>query len=237
MVNHEPAITALLAMVLGYEGYTVQTASAGREALTRAADFRPALMLVDVRLPDIDGHEVLRRLALTGRAAPVIFLSSGTGPADRQDCRQAGRHEYLAKPIDVDDLVARVRSMLERHGLTHRTSSNVLRVAGLEMDDDAHEVRAGGALTDLTPTEYRLLRYLLLNKNQVLTRPQLLDHVWERDLRGDATVLETHICNLRRKLGRGQLLQTVRGLGYVLRDPAQGPHPHTPNSQPAGSSL
>jgi two-component system, OmpR family, response regulator len=220
VVDDEPNITELVAMALRYEGFTVQTAASGRDAVSAVAAFAPALVILDIMLPDIDGIEVLRRLVAQGRKVPIIFLTAKDATEDKVHGLTVGGDDYVTKPFSIEELVARVRVVLRRQaGGEH--DSNRLAFADLEVDEDAHEVRRAGQVIDLTPTEYRLLRYLLVNAGRVLTRAQILDHVWDYDFGGDASVLETYVSYLRRKVDRfpPPLIQTVRGVGYVLRPP------------------
>jgi two-component system OmpR family response regulator len=220
VVDDEPNITELVAMALRYEGFTVQTATSGRDAVSAVAAFAPALVILDIMLPDIDGIEVLRRLVAQGRKVPIIFLTAKDATEDKVHGLTVGGDDYVTKPFSVEELVARVRVVLRRHAGGENGASR-LALADLEVDEDAHEVRRSGQVIDLTPTEYRLLRYLLVNAGRVLTRAQILDHVWDYDFGGDASVLETYVSYLRRKVDRfpPPLIQTVRGVGYVLRPP------------------
>jgi two-component system, OmpR family, response regulator len=221
VVDDEPNITELVAMALRYEGFTVKTAATGRGALTAVSQFSPALVILDVMLPDIDGLEVLKRLNATGHKVPIIFLTAKDATEDKVHGLTVGGDDYVTKPFSVEELVARVRVVLRRHGNSSEPEDGRLTLADLEMDDEGHEVRRNGQVVELTNTEYRLLRYLLVNAGRVLTRSQILDHVWHYDFGGDASVLETYISYLRRKVDRFEpaLLQTVRGVGYVLRAP------------------
>ncbi|HEX6489091.1 MAG TPA: response regulator transcription factor [Candidatus Dormibacteraeota bacterium] len=222
VVDDEPNITELVAMALRYEGFEVRTAGNGRTALSVAAEFRPSLVVLDIMLPDVDGLEVLRRLGDANRRPPVIFLTARDSTEDKVKGLTVGGDDYVTKPFSVEELMARVRVVLRRHGTKEH---DVLRCADLEMDEEAHEVRRGDRMIELTPTEYRLLRYLLVNAGRVLTRSQLLDHVWSYDFGGDSSVLETYVSYLRRKVDNGSapLIQTVRGVGYVLRAPRPQP--------------
>jgi two-component system OmpR family response regulator len=219
VVDDEPNITELVAMALRYEGFTVKTAATGRGALTAVSQFSPSLVILDVMLPDIDGMEVLKRLNSSGTKVPIIFLTARDATEDKVHGLTIGGDDYVTKPFSIEELMARVRVVLRRHGNNADTGRLVL--ADLELDDEAHEVRRAGRVVDLTNTEYRLLRYLLINTGRVLTRSQILDHVWHYDFGGDASVLETYISYLRRKIDRFDppLIQTVRGVGYVLRTP------------------
>jgi two-component system OmpR family response regulator len=220
VVDDESNITELVAMALRYEGFTVSTAATGREALTKVASFKPALVVLDVMLPDIDGLEVLRRLGGSGLKVPTIFLTARDATEDKVHGLTLGGDDYVTKPFSIEELIARIRAVLRRNGVDPAAGST-LTFADLEMDEDAHEVRRAGRPIDMTPTEYRLLRYLLINAGRVLTRSQILDHVWRYDFGGDGTVLETYISYLRRKIDRFDppLIQTVRGVGYVVRQP------------------
>ena len=219
VVDDEPNITDLVAMALRYEGFAVSTASSGQEALQAVAKFKPALMILDVMLPDFDGLEVLRRMNVTGRKVPVIFLTARDSTEDKIHGLTIGGDDYVTKPFSPEELMARVRVVLRRNSDTKLASSLV--VDDLELDEDAHEVTRGGQVIELTPTEYGLLRYLMINAGRVLTRAQILDHVWDYDFGGDASVLETYISYLRRKIdqNRPALIRTVRGVGYSLRAP------------------
>ena len=220
VVDDEPNITELVAMALRYEGFSVKTAATGRAALTAVSQFAPAVVILDVMLPDIDGLEVLRRLNGSGRKVPIIFLTAKDATEDKVHGLTVGGDDYVTKPFSIEELIARVRVVLRRHGAGGDENGR-LQLADLELDDEAHEVRRAGQVIPLTTTEYRLLRYLLINAGRVLTRSQILDHVWHYDFGGDASVLETYISYLRRKVDRFDppLLQTVRGVGYVLRAP------------------
>jgi two-component system, OmpR family, response regulator len=220
VVDDEPHITELICTALRYEGFEIRSAEDGRTALRAAEDFLPDLIVLDVMLPDLNGFEVLRRMRAIRRDTPVIFLTARDATEDKVHGLTVGGDDYVTKPFSIEELVARVRVVLRRHH-GGDGASNRLALADLEVDEDAHEVRRAGQVIELTPTEYRLLRYLLLNAGRVLTRAQILDHVWDYDFGGDASVLETYVSYLRRKVDRFEptLIQTVRGVGYVLRAP------------------
>ena len=220
VVDDEESITELVSMALRYEGFDVQTASSGYGALEQIDAFRPDLILLDVMLPDIDGFNIAERLRRDRRDIPVLFLTARDATEDKVRGLTIGGDDYVTKPFSVAELVARTQAILRRVGKGGPTRE-VLQLADLEMDDDAHEVRRAGELVDLTATEYRLLRYLLSNPRRVLTRSQLLDHVWNYDFGGDAGVLETYVSYLRKKVDftEPHLIHTVRGVGYVLRPP------------------
>ncbi|MDX6535348.1 MAG: two-component system, OmpR family, response regulator [Gaiellales bacterium] len=218
VVDDEDSITQLVSTVLRYEGFEVECAADGRSALRVAEEFRPDLVVLDVMLPDWDGFEVYRRLANGAPRMPVLFLTAKDGAQDRVHGLTLGADDYVGKPFSLDELVARVRAVLRRtHG---QAQSPELRYHDLSIDEDAHEVRRGDRVVDLTPTEYHLLRYLLVNAGRVVSKAQILDHVWRYDFNGDASVVETYISYLRKKLDRSgdePLIQTVRGFGYALR--------------------
>jgi two-component system OmpR family response regulator len=219
VVDDEQHITDLVAMALRYEGFEVATANSGLTAIQAVADFSPQAIVLDVMLPDLDGFEVTRRLGARGHHPPVLFLTARDSTDDKVRGLTVGGDDYVTKPFSIEELVARIRVLLRRHETG--THENVLRYADLEMDDDAHEVRRGEKIINLTATEYRLLRYLLANPRRVLTRQQILDHVWEYDFGGDGRVLETYISYLRKKVDdvEPHLIHTVRGVGYVMRVP------------------
>lgn len=219
VVDDEPNITELIAMGLRYEGFEVVAAGDGRGALRAVMESRPELVILDVRLPDIDGFEVCRRLRADGIGVPVIFLTARDATEDKIAGLTIGGDDYLTKPFSLDELIARVRAIVRRAG-THRDGTNGrLEYADLVLDENTLEVyRADRAIT-LTPTEFRLLRYLLLNAGRVLSKAQILDHVWQYDFGGDGNVVETFISYLRKKVDvtGDPLIHTVRGFGYSLR--------------------
>ena len=220
VVDGEPNIVDVISMALRYEGFEVDAAGTGAEALAKARDMRPHVMLLDVMLPDMEGFDVARQLGAERARVPIIFLTARDATEDRVRGLTVGGDDYVTKPFSLEELLARVRALLRRAGVTESDSS-VLTFADVELDDDAHEVTRAGQLIELTPTEYRLLRYLMLNPRRVLSRTQLLEHVWDYDFGGDARVLETYVSYLRRKLDEHgpPLIHTVRGVGYVLRLP------------------
>jgi two-component system, OmpR family, response regulator len=220
VVDDEHNIAELLATALRFVGFETRTAATGREALSAAAEFRPELVLLDVMLPDLDGFEVCRRLRADGDRVPVIFLTARDAPDEKVRGLTIGGDDYVTKPFSLEEVVARVRTVLRRTRGTEQGASR-LRLADLEMDEDLRQVWRGGQTVDLSPTEYKLLRYLLLNPNRVLSKGQILDHVWQYDFGGDGSVVETYISYLRKKVDRLEppLIHTVRGFGYVLRSP------------------
>jgi two-component system OmpR family response regulator len=219
VVDDEANITELVATALRYEGYDVQVAATGRQALKAAVEFRPDLIVLDVMLPDIDGFAVTERLTADGRPVPVLFLTARDATEDKVRGLTIGGDDYVTKPFSLEELVARVRVVLRRS--RRIDNGGRLRFADLEMDEDTHEVWRGERTVDLTPTEFNLLRYLLVNARRVLSKSQILDHVWQYDFDGDANVVETYISYLRKKVDRdgAPLIHTVRGVGYSLRLP------------------
>ena len=220
VVDDEESITQLLSTALRYEGFDVQTAATGREALREVESFRPDLVLLDVMLPDLDGFEVQRRLPGGVSRLPVVFLTARRDTEDRVRGLTVGADDYVTKPFSLEELIARVRAVLRR---TRGDDTDQKRIvyADVELDEDTYEVRRAQTLVELTPTEFNLLRYLLTNAGRVLSKPQILDHVWRYDFGGDANVVETYISYLRKKLDAlgPPLIQTVRGVGYTLRLP------------------
>jgi two-component system OmpR family response regulator len=222
VVDDEPNITDLVAMALRYEGFEVETAATGRAALTAVESFRPELLVLDVMLPDLDGFTVTERLKATRNGVPILFLTARDEVEDKVRGLTLGGDDYVTKPFSLEELVARIRALLRRAGSVEE--SGPLVFVDLELDDDTHEVRRGGAVIELTATEFRLLRYLMQNAPRVLSKAQILDHVWQYDFGGDANIVETYISYLRKKVdARGPaLIQTVRGVGYRLSAPAEG---------------
>ncbi len=220
VVDDEPNIRELLSTSLRFAGFDVVAAGNGRDALAAAETHNPDLAVLDVMLPDMDGFTVTRRLRAAGRHFPVVFLTARDDTEDKVTGLTVGGDDYVTKPFSLDEVVARIRAVLRR---THplEDDDSVIRVDDLELDDDAHEVRRGGETIDLSPTEFKLLRYLMLNPNRVLSKAQILDHVWEYDFNGDASIVESYISYLRRKIDRTTdavaLIQTKRGVGYLLR--------------------
>ena len=220
VVDDELYIADLVATALRYDGFDVRQAGTGQDALRMANEFRPQLTVLDVMLPDLDGFEVARRMSTNGSRLPILFLTARDATEDKVRGLTTGGDDYVTKPFSLEELVARVRAILRRtEGETE--PSHTLGFGDLEMDEDSHEVRRAGQLVELTTTEYRLLRYLLANSHRVLTRSQIIEHVWEYDFEGEAGVLDTYISYLRKKIDAlgPSLIQTVRGVGYVLRQP------------------
>jgi len=221
VVDDEPSITDLVCLALRYEGFEVAAAHAGRPALDAVTEFRPHLIVLDIMLPDIDGYEVTRRLANEGRRIPILFLTARDTTEDKVRGLTLGGDDYVTKPFSIEELVARIRAVLRRTSQTAQDSGK-LQFADLELDDDTHEVWRAGTPVYLTATEFKLLRYLLLNARRVVSKDQILDHVWHYDFGGNANVVETYVSYLRRKLDPlgPPLIHTVRGVGYTLRRPS-----------------
>jgi len=219
VVDDEAYITDLVGTALRYEGFDVAVAASGREALSRAGEFRPDLLVLDVMLPDVDGIEVCSRLRRDGIQAPVVFLTARDATEDKIAGLTVGGDDYVTKPFSLEELIARVRAVLRRTRPGDRPAR--LAFADLEIDEDAHQASRGGGPLELRPTEYKLLRYLVLNAGRVLSKTQILDHVWNYDFGGNDNVVETYVSYLRRKVDRRgpPLIHTVRGVGYVLRLP------------------
>jgi two-component system OmpR family response regulator len=222
VVDDEPAITDLLATALRYMGYRVSTAASGHAALDTAASTAPDLVVLDVMLPDIDGFEVCRRLRDARDFVPVIFLSARDSEDDRVTGFVRGGDDYVTKPFSLEELTLRIGALLRRVRGGDGGDAR-LRYRDLEMDEDRHQVWRGGDEVELSPTEFRLLRYFLLNPERVLSKQQILDHVWQYDFNGEDNVVETYVSYLRRKVDavEPRLLRTVRGFGYVLRADGQ----------------
>jgi two-component system OmpR family response regulator len=220
VVDDEPAITELVATVLRYEGFQVQVAPTGRKALASVTSFRPHLVVLDVMLPDVDGFEVQRRMAADGMRTPVLFLTARDATEDKIHGLTMGADDYVTKPFSLEELVARVRTVLRRAGVEESASGRLVR--RLELDED-YKCGATHRDIELSPTEFNLLRYLMLNAKRVVSKAQILDHVWRYDFGGATGVVETYISYLRRKVDdrEPRLIQTVRGVGYSLRLPKE----------------
>ena len=218
LVDDEDNLRSMLQAALRHNGFDVTGAADGRTALALAASEQPDLLVLDVMLPDLDGFEVCRRLRADGSRVPVLFLTARDATEDKVRGLTLGGDDYLVKPFSLEELVARVEAVLRRSGLT-KDDGRVLRCADLELDDDAHRVTRAGEPVALSPTEYNLLRYLLVNQGRVLSKAQILDHVWDYDFGGDGGVVETYIGYLRKKVDAAEprLIHTLRGVGYTLR--------------------
>ncbi len=219
VVDDEPNIVELLSASLRYAGFEVQTATTGNEALRLTERWSPDLVVLDVMLPDLDGFSVVRHLRGRGRDVPVLFLTARDANADKVNGLTVGGDDYVTKPFSLEEVIARIRAVLRRTGKGAAPSRLV--VADLELDEDSHEVWRQGSSIALSPTEFELLRYLMTNAGRVLSKAQILDHVWNYDFGGNANIVESYISYLRRKIDmvEPRLLHTIRGVGYVLRPP------------------
>ncbi len=220
VVDDEPSLQDIVATSMRFLGYDVTVAATGREAVRVATDVRPDLIILDIMLPDFDGLEVMRRLRAVGIDAGVVFLSARDTPADKIAGLSAGGDDYVTKPFGLEELAARVGAVLRRVR-PDLAADGVLRVADLELDPETYQVSRAGVPIELAPTEYKMLRHLMINANVVLSRQQLLDAVWGTDFYGDDSVVATYISYLRRKVDAtgDPLIHTHRGFGYVLRVP------------------
>ncbi|AXG81112.1 response regulator transcription factor [Streptomyces paludis] len=220
VVDDEPAILDTVGRFLRFIGYEVRTAATAKGALSESRDFLPELILLDIMLPDGDGIEVMRRLRADGLPQAVVFLTARDTREDLVKALTAGGDDYITKPFGLDEVAARIGAVLRR---TRRPGpeASLLRVADLELDTPTRSVRRADTPVDLSPTEFRLLRYLMLHSGRVVPRAQLLDHVWSYDFNGDDTVVATYISYLRRKLDAlgPPLIHTRRGVGYTIREP------------------
>ena len=222
VVDDEPNILDLLAESLRYAGFDVTTAADGHAAVAAAQSQRPDLVVLDVMMPGIDGFEVVRRLRADGIRVPVLFLTARDAKEDTITGLTVGGDDYVTKPFSLGEVVARIRALLRRSGYVAEVSADTgLTFADIELDEDAHEVHKAGEYVELSPTEFKLLRYFMENPGRVLSKSQILDHVWDYDFGGEANVVETYVSYLRRKVDTTEprLLHTVRGVGYVLRIP------------------
>ncbi|MFN8080513.1 MAG: response regulator transcription factor [Kineosporiaceae bacterium] len=224
VVDDEPSIRELLTASLRFAGFEVFSAADGAQALDLADKHRPDLVVLDVMLPDLDGFAVTRKLRERGRDIPVLFLTARDETADKVQGLTVGGDDYVTKPFSLEEVVARIRAVLRRTGAGSDPDTGRLIFHDLELDEDSHEVRRGGRLIELSPTEFKLLRYLMLNPNRVLSKVQILDHVWAYDFNGEAGIVESYISYLRRKVDVEEpaLIHTKRGVGYVLRLPPTG---------------
>ncbi|MCL3778116.1 MULTISPECIES: response regulator transcription factor [unclassified Actinomyces] len=228
VVDDEPNIRDLLASSLRFAGFEVSTAADGNGALRGVDEGEPDLIVLDVMLPDMDGFTVARRLRERDITTPILFLTARDDMSDKVQGLTVGGDDYVTKPFGLEEVVARIRAILRRTHALAGDDDGTLRVADLVLDEDAHEVHRAGVEVDLSPTEFKLLRYLMLNQGRVVSKAQILDHVWEYDWNGDAAIVESYISYLRRKVDQVEtaagepvapLIQTRRGVGYMLREP------------------
>jgi len=223
VVDDESSISELIATSLRFVGFNVRTAATGSQALSIAEEFKPHALILDVMLPDQDGFEVCRQLRQDGHSVGVLFLTAKDTVEDKIAGLTIGGDDYMTKPFSLEELVARLRALLRRIGVVESlVDDEKVRFADLELDEATHEVRRAGNLIDLSPTEFLLLRYLMINADRVVSKSQILDHVWQYDFRGDAGIVETYVSYLRKKIDiyKPELIHTVRGVGYRMRMPA-----------------
>jgi len=223
VVDDENSISELIATSLKFVGFDVSTAASGAAALQIAQEFKPHALILDVMLPDQNGFEVCRQLRSEGHDVGVLFLTAKDSVEDKIAGLTIGGDDYVTKPFSLEELVARLRALLRRTGSTAvAVDDEKIRFADLELDEATHEVYRAGNLVDLSPTEFLLLRYLMINADRVVSKAQILDHVWQYDFRGDMGIVETYVSYLRKKIDiyEPALIHTVRGVGYRLRLPA-----------------
>jgi len=222
VVDDEPNIVELLSATLRYEGFEVSVAMTGNEAVQVAERVKPDLIVLDVMLPDLDGFSVVRRLRGAGREVPVLFLTAKDAGEDKVAGLTVGGDDYVTKPFSLDEVIARIRAVLRRSQQGRSVVPSRLMVADLELDEESHEVHRAGKIVTLSPTEFTLLRYLMVNAGRVLSKAQILDHVWSYDFDGNTNIVESYISYLRRKVDTTEprLIHTLRGVGYVLRMPS-----------------
>ncbi|HMC43130.1 MAG TPA: response regulator transcription factor [Acidimicrobiales bacterium] len=220
VVDDDPYIADLVSATLRFEGFEVQVVGTGRDALTAASTTRHDLVVLDVMLPDMEGTEVCRRLRADGAQLPVLFLTARDSTEDKVAGLTVGGDDYVTKPFSLEELIARIRALLRRTGGIAATQGR-LEFADLVLDEDTFEVWRQGNPIEFTPTEFNLLRFLMSNARRVMSKSQILDHVWHYDFGGDPNIVETYISYLRKKLDRYDppLIHTIRGVGYTLRLP------------------
>jgi len=220
VVDDEPSITDTIATALSYEGFTVATAADGRTAVELIDEFRPDLVILDVMLPDIDGISIARRLRFAHVETPILFVTARDSPNDRVEGLTAGADDYVTKPFTLAEVIARVHAILRRTYGANAASTSRFVFADLELDVDTHEVWRAGESLRLTATEFNLLCFFMENPRLVLSKSQILDHVWHYDFEGDPNVVETYVSYLRRKLDAHgpPLIHTIRLVGYTLRE-------------------
>ena len=223
VVDDEDYITDLIAVGLRFVGFDVDTAADGREALAKVADTRPDLVVLDVSMPGMDGLEVVQRLRRDGVSTPIVFLTARDAPADRVKGLHLGGDDYITKPFSLEELLARIEAILRRVSPNERWTRE-LSVDDLTIDRDGRAVRRAGQRIDMSRTEFNLLEFLMMNAGRVVSKQQILEYVWQYDFGGESSVVETYISYLRKKLDAlgPSMIHTMRGVGYVLRSPAEG---------------
>ncbi|NKS72745.1 response regulator [Rhodococcus hoagii] len=220
IVDDEPSLVELLSVSLRFQGFEVETASNGAEGLDKARTFRPDALILDVMMPGMDGFGMLRRLRADGVDAPVLFLTARDAVEDKVTGLTIGADDYVTKPFSLEEVVTRLRVILRRAGHSDDKQSARVTFADLELDDDTREVWKAGEPVSLSPTEFTLLRYFMVNAGTVLSKPRILDHVWNYDFGGEVGVVESYVSYLRRKIDTTEprLIHTLRGVGYVMRE-------------------
>ena len=222
IVDDEPNIRDLLSASLKFAGYEVQTAINGKQAIEAAASWQPDIILLDVMLPDMNGFSITKKLRSMEVTTPVLFLTARDETQDKITGLTVGGDDYVTKPFSLDEILARIQAILRR-STTSDLQASVIKVGELEINEDAHEVSVNSQMVDLSPTEYQLLRYLAVNANRVLTKAQILDHVWEYDFNGEMGIVESYVSYLRKKLdpvSTTPLITTKRGVGYMIKAPS-----------------
>lgn len=224
VVDDEADLRELLSTSLRFAGYSVASAATGTSALTAVAEFRPHLVVLDVMMPDMDGFTVTRRLRARGDLVPIVFLTARDEPTDAVKGLTAGGDDYVTKPFSLAELEARIQAILRRTlGDADTDANSSLIVGDLVLDDDAHEASRAGVALDLSPTEFSLLRYLMTNPGRVVSKSQILDHVWQYGFDGDGAIVETYVSYLRKKVDAPfgvPMLHTKRGIGYMIKAPS-----------------
>ena len=221
LVDDEPALTNLVKMALHYEGWTVEVAHSGREAVTKFEQVSPDVLVLDIMLPDVDGLQILERIREAADYTPTLFLTARDSVMDRVTGLTAGADDYMTKPFSLEELVARLRGLLRRSNFLAAPAEEGLKVGDLTLDGASHEVARAGKLIPLTSTEFELLRFLMRNPGRALTRTEILDRVWNYDFAGRTSIVDLYISYLRKKIDAGMepMIHTVRGVGYMLRPP------------------
>ncbi|MFG1701266.1 response regulator transcription factor [Nonomuraea sp. NPDC049309] len=221
IVEDDPNILELLAASLRFAGFDVTTAKSGLDAVNAVQRHRPDLVVLDVMLPDLDGFEIVERMRGGGMHTPVVFLTARDETEDKIRGLTIGGDDYVTKPFSLEEVVARIHAVLRRTSGDAQAAPPRLTFADIELDEESHEVWRGGTAVALSPTEFKLLRYFMTNAGRVLSKPQILDHVWDYDFRGEVGIVESYVSVLRRKIDNRspRLIHTLRGVGYVMRLP------------------
>ena len=221
VVDDEDNISDLIKVSLKFQGFDVETADNGQTAMEIADTYRPDAFILDVMMPGMDGFTLLNKLREAGNDAPALFLTAKDGVEDRIHGLTIGADYYVTKPFSLEEVITRLRVILRRVAKDDSEESSLITYEDITLDDDMHEVTKAGEVVDLSPTEFQLLRYLMVNAEVVLSKSKILDHVWNYDFGGDGNVVESYVSYLRRKIDTKEprLIHTVRGVGYVLRKP------------------